>query len=117
MGGEDEGSRIAAKHDRRSGRQGNRPARKPLHRCGRPFAVAFAKLQSTGIQLRWRSQMDADPARKAKKACKTKFTCPECAQNAWAKPDALLICGACYEDDEGNIHLMLAEPQQEDEAA
>jgi predicted RNA-binding Zn-ribbon protein involved in translation (DUF1610 family) len=36
----------------------------------------------------------------AKKASKIKFTCPECGQNAWAKPDALLLCGACYEDGE-----------------
>ena len=26
---------------------------------------------------------------------KTKFSCPECEQNAWAKPDASLICGLC----------------------
>jgi len=26
---------------------------------------------------------------------KTKFTCPKCGQNAWAKPDATLICGVC----------------------
>lgn len=45
-----------------------------------------------------------------KKASKTKFTCQECGQNAWAKPDALLICGNCYEDGEGDICLMLATP-------
>ena len=52
------------------------------------------------------------PARqqtKAKKASKTKFTCPECGQNAWAKADAALICGACYEDGEGEACFMLAE--------
>ena len=26
---------------------------------------------------------------------KTKFTCPGCAQNAWAKPAAYLVCGCC----------------------
>ena len=35
----------------------------------------------------------------------------------WAKSDALLICGGCYEDGEGNICLMLAEPGEEAEAA
>jgi hypothetical protein len=45
------------------------------------------------------------------------FTCPDCAQNAWAKPDALLICGACYEDGDGDIRLMLAEPSEEADAA
>ena len=39
------------------------------------------------------------------------------AQNAWAKADALLICGNCYDDGEGDILLMVAEPADEDEAA
>jgi len=46
---------------------------------------------------------------KAKKASKTKFTCPECGQNAWAKPDAALICGDCYDEDEGTVTAMPAE--------
>jgi hypothetical protein len=29
------------------------------------------------------------------------------------KPDTVLICGACYEDGEGEISLMLAEPSDE----
>jgi len=33
----------------------------------------------------------------AKNASKTKFTCHECQQNAWAKPGAALICVYCYE--------------------
>ncbi len=28
-------------------------------------------------------------------ATRTKFTCPECGLNAWAKPTASLICGDC----------------------
>ncbi|HTV54292.1 MAG TPA: SprT-like domain-containing protein [Terriglobia bacterium] len=84
---------------------------------GGPFAVAFAKLQATGFTLRWQSRMEVNPTRKAKKASKTKFTCPECAQNAWAKPDALLICGACADEDEEKFILMLAESEEETEAA
>jgi hypothetical protein len=38
----------------------------------------------------------------------SKFACPECGQNAWGKPDTQLICGACYEDGEGEICLMPA---------
>jgi predicted SprT family Zn-dependent metalloprotease len=34
-------------------------------------------------------------ARKAKSASKTRYTCPQCQTNAWAKPDVKLICGAC----------------------
>lgn len=75
---------------------------------GQAFTKAFTKLRSNGFQLRWES-MEVRSDAKAKTASKTKFTCPECAQNAWAKPDALLICGACYEDGEGESVLMLAE--------
>jgi SprT-like family len=32
-----------------------------------------------------------------KAASKTKFTCPACGLNAWAKPDATLKCGTCEE--------------------
>jgi len=78
--------------------------------AGGPYAQAYARLKATGFQLHWQSA-PADEHAKAKVASKTKFTCPECEQNAWAKPDALLICGGCYEDGEGDIHLMLAEPE------
>ena len=74
------------------------------------YAQAYAKLQATGLHLRWQSA----PARaqaKAKKASKTKFTCPDCGQNAWAKAEALLICGECYDDEAGDVCFMLAEPE------
>ena len=74
-----------------------------------PYAKAYARLKA--FQLHWQSAPQGDQA-KAKKASKTKFTCPECGQNAWAKPDALLICGTCYEDGNGEVCLMLAEVEQ-----
>jgi SprT-like family len=74
---------------------------------GEPFAVAFARLQASGFALRWQSTVD-DPERKKKAASKTKYTCPNCDQNAWAKPDAGLICGICF-DEEGEIYVMEAE--------
>jgi hypothetical protein len=74
---------------------------------GGPFALAFAKLEAGGFTLRWQSRTD-DPQRKAKTASKTKYTCPECEQNAWAKPGAMLICGVCHEED-GKIRAMEAE--------
>ena len=46
---------------------------------------------------------------------KTKYTCPTCGANAWAKPDAQLICGACYEEDHGEITLMTPEPAQDEQ--
>lgn len=40
---------------------------------------------------------DQDTARKKKAASKTKYTCPVCGVNAWAKPDVSLVCGTCQE--------------------
>lgn len=37
-------------------------------------------------------------ARRKKAASKTKYTCPSCELNAWAKPGVLLICGECEEE-------------------
>jgi hypothetical protein len=74
---------------------------------GGPYAKAYAKLKAKGLRLHWQSVPEGQQA-KAKKASKTKFTCPDCGQNAWARPDALLMCGTCYEDGE-EIVLMLAE--------
>jgi predicted SprT family Zn-dependent metalloprotease len=39
--------------------------------------------------------LDKDKTRKKKLASKTKYTCPSCGLNAWAKPAALFICGDC----------------------
>lgn len=36
-----------------------------------------------------------EKTRKKKAASKTKYTCPQCDLNAWAKPDVILICGSC----------------------
>ena len=33
--------------------------------------------------------------KKKKNASKTKYTCPECETNAWAKPDTNIVCGDC----------------------
>ena len=30
-----------------------------------------------------------------KAGVRTKYTCPNCGLNAWAKADVVLICGAC----------------------
>ena len=36
-----------------------------------------------------------EETRKKKAASKTKYTCPQCDLNAWAKPDVSLVCGKC----------------------
>ena len=68
------------------------------------------ELEAKGFTLRWQSRAAADdPARNKKAASKARYACPECGWNAWAKPDALLICGECYVDGEGEIWVMEAE--------
>ena len=58
------------------------------------FAAAYAKLQKTGFKLHWQSTEPTKERERSKKS-KTKFTCPRCGLNAWAKPDATLDCHAC----------------------
>ena len=77
---------------------------------GGPYAKAYAKLKTTGLHLDWQST-PAGKDGKAKMASKTKFTCPQYKQNAWAKPDAMLLCGLCNEDGNGEVMLMLSRPR------
>ncbi len=68
------------------------------------FQKACDALLKTGfgpfyVEL-WNDQEERKK-RKAKAASKTKFTCPECQANAWAKPSANLICGDCDAKMEG----------------
>jgi ribosomal protein S27AE len=60
------------------------------------YAKAYARLKAAGFRLHWESAPEGGQTQAKKKASKTKFTCPQCGQNAWAKPDAALICGECY---------------------
>lgn len=73
---------------------------------GGAFLIAFAKLAKTGFTLNWQSREFGEEAKKeqkAKKDSKTKYTCPACGLNAWAKPDTALICGDCYDDGDGDV--------------
>lgn len=62
------------------------------------YARAVAKLlkEHPAILYHDRARED-DAVRKKKAASKTKYTCPGCDLNAWAKPEAPLVCGACQE--------------------
>ncbi len=73
------------------------------------FALCVARLKATGFAIRWQSRGAEDQERQKKAASKTKYTCPGCELNAWAKPGAVLICGECYDEGEGEICLMIAE--------
>jgi hypothetical protein len=72
------------------------------------YTKAFAKLAVTGFKLRWQS-LPFGTQGSAKKSSKNKFTCPECGQNAWAKPCASLICGVCFSNRKGEIRYMVPE--------
>jgi hypothetical protein len=72
---------------------------------GGAYADAFAKLAATSFRLNWQSAwFDGGESRK-KAASKTKYTCPTCGANAWAKPNTPLICGACYHEEDGEITM------------
>jgi len=58
---------------------------------GGPFDVAADNLLNSGFKLKWQSPVIAG----AKKPSKVKFSCPDCGQNAWGKPDLKVICGGC----------------------
>src|SRR6266700_2255147 len=59
------------------------------------FARAVQKLLAEHPAILYSDRSENDKERKKKAASKTKYTCPSCGLNAWAKPDAPLICGDC----------------------
>jgi len=61
------------------------------------FALAVQKLLAGHPAILYADLSENDAARKKKAASKTKYTCPGCGLNAWAKPDAPLVCGSCQE--------------------
>ncbi|WP_315729012.1 SprT-like domain-containing protein [Bradyrhizobium sp. SZCCHNS2015] len=77
-----------------------------------PFARAFVDFEQLGMNElfgdRFAESEKAAKSRAKKRASKTKFTCEQCDLNAWAKPDARLICGECSEP-------MVCEEPDEDE--
>ncbi|NGO55683.1 SprT-like domain-containing protein [Allomesorhizobium camelthorni] len=79
---------------------------------GGAFARAYDDLAGNGMATLYVELWDDEEAkkkRKAKAASKTKYTCPGCQANAWAKPDTRLICGECEV-------LMLADEEEKEEA-
>jgi hypothetical protein len=64
------------------------------------FAAAWDDLGWSGFALRWESANASAPdqrGRDAKLASKTRYTCPACGTNAWAKRGVALLCGECVE--------------------
>jgi predicted SprT family Zn-dependent metalloprotease len=78
---------------------------------GGPFEKACTAFLATHPAILYHDRAgegDAGKARTKKAASKTKYTCPGCGFNAWAKPAANLWCGDCEEQ-------MEAEEQEEGE--
>jgi len=91
---------------------------------GGPFDVAFREYISRGDKFVWSVNLnvsgtstgqtegeeqtdftqDSNAVSERKRRSKTRYTCPACALNAWAKPHAQLICGKC------STRLMAAQP-------
>lgn len=57
-----------------------------------PFDLACKEFLASGKKLNWNSRPLPTAQSRPSKA---KFSCPDCGQNAWAKPTAQLICGFC----------------------
>lgn len=62
---------------------------------GGAFDVAASELLAKGQKVDWQSYAIDETSRRKKNASKTKYTCPECGVNAWAKPDVQLACVEC----------------------
>jgi predicted SprT family Zn-dependent metalloprotease len=58
-----------------------------------PFDLACQELLAGGVRVEWQSRECKH--RKTVDRSKTKYTCPGCELNAWAKPDAIIACVAC----------------------
>lgn len=64
---------------------------------GGPFAVACRELLSQGFTLDYVERLGDVAEKKKARESKTKYSCPQCEANAWAKPASHLICGDCDE--------------------
>lgn len=66
---------------------------------GGAYQQVCAELLGQGFMISWRDRAREDAPGKGKTPGKagvrTKYTCPDCGLNAWAKPDVVLLCGAC----------------------
>lgn len=75
------------------------------------FDQAATAFLSERIALEWASAHGVEQPRGkavvASARSKTKFTCPVCRQNAWAKPDAVLACAnVAAHDGQGPVIML-----------
>lgn len=84
---------------------GKRTGQKVSHYIidGGVFDIHTKKLLESDFGLRWQgilasTDLDIEKPKAKRKKSKLKYTCPECQQNAWAKPETPLMCGRCRVD-------------------
>jgi predicted SprT family Zn-dependent metalloprotease len=65
------------------------------------FEREIGALLAGGFTLRWQSGGRSSSGKGVNKN-KAKYTCPDCGQNAWAKPGARLVCGDCMQPMQAN---------------
>jgi predicted SprT family Zn-dependent metalloprotease len=69
---------------------------------GGPFQVTARKLIADGWAIRYTSPVESDmdkTRRVARKASKTRYSCPCCKANAWGRPGLLIACGTGHPVD------------------
>lgn len=76
------------------------------------FDLACQRLFSENFKLHWESlekelgeETTTKKSKKKQLPSKVKYSCPVCGQNAWAKPNAQLDCGACHERTRVVVHM------------
>jgi predicted SprT family Zn-dependent metalloprotease len=62
---------------------------------GSLFDSACKELLKDGLRVEWQSREWSPLARGKRQSSKTKYTCPRCGLNAWARPNVRLVCGEC----------------------
>jgi predicted SprT family Zn-dependent metalloprotease len=62
---------------------------------GGRFVLAADELINQGVAIDYVEAWTETGKAKAAKKLKVKYSCPECGQNCWAKPDSRFVCGDC----------------------
>ena len=81
---------------------------------GGAFDQSYERIAATGWKLNLQSAAVAGPSGNPKNS-KTKFTCSECGQNAWGKPDLAVRCDHCGIKMVAETKAEVASYDQEDE--
>lgn len=62
------------------------------------FEKALVKLAGKGFKLSWSDRAAEGDGGSAPRSTRTKYTCPGCGLNIWAKPDIRVACLECEDE-------------------